>query len=401
MVLLSATASILPAARLIVATFDHGTGSAATAAVALVQETSRRLNIRSVAGRTRHTLRSEAELRDERWAFLHGVASDSEAAICTGHTRDDQVETLVMRTLRGSGPRGLAALYAPSDIARPLIDIARAEVAHYAAGEGVVWIEDPTNATPRYFRNRVRHDLLPALRSVRPSIDDDLLAIARRAAELRADVESIVDQVPGLRILGAGRGMNVDASVFASSDAASLFWPAIAAKSGVVLDRRGLARLVAFTGNARVGARIQLAGGWQVVRSRTDFELRRSGDLAPTVVSLQLSEVTSFGEWSFKPSAENDGSPWIATLPVDREVTVRPWRSGDTMTVRVGGRAKKVKRLLSEAGVTGHNRAGWPVVLAGDQIVWIPGVCRASATVALSGAAVERGLPFLCEYIHR
>ena len=61
------------------------------------------------------------------------------------------------------------------------------------------------------------------------------------------------------------------------------------------------------------------------------------------------------------------------------------------------GAIRKVKQLLSRAGVTGHKRAGWPVVLAGDEIVWIPGVRRSNITERLGTA----GLPFICEFIDR
>jgi tRNA(Ile) lysidine synthetase-like protein len=61
------------------------------------------------------------------------------------------------------------------------------------------------------------------------------------------------------------------------------------------------------------------------------------------------------------------------------------------------GAIRKVKQLLSRAGVTGHKRAGWPVVLAGDEIVWIPGVRRSKITERLGTA----GVPFICELIDR
>jgi tRNA(Ile)-lysidine synthase len=67
----------------------------------------------------------------------------------------------------------------------------------------------------------------------------------------------------------------------------------------------------------------------------------------------------------------------------------------------VGGDGKpgrKVKCLLSDAGVTGHERSGWPVVLAGDQIVWVPGIRRGNAATARSG---RPGLAFICEYVNR
>jgi len=70
-----------------------------------------------------------------------------------------------------------------------------------------------------------------------------------------------------------------------------------------------------------------------------------------------------------------------AWLPTDRPLSVRIWEAGDAM-VSNGATPRKVKHFLSDAGVTGHERTAWPVVLAGDQIIWIPGVRRSDGVTA-------------------
>jgi len=204
-----------------------------------------------------------------------------------------------------------------------------------------------------------------------------------------------------MRELADRTGLDVAVSSVAafSDDALSIVWPAIVARVGVALDRRGTMRLVAFTGLNRVGARVQISGGWEVVRSRYAFQLRASGHRQPAEESLALSSTVRWGSWSFRPASNvNDEDSWSAWLPVDRPLTVRPWRAGDAIAERDGAATRKVKRLLSDAGVTGHDRTGWPVVLAGDQIVWVPGIRRGSAATARSG---RPGLAFICEYLNR
>jgi tRNA(Ile)-lysidine synthase len=410
MVLLDAAAATVERDRLIVGTFDHGTGPAARCAAELVEREALRLGLRSVAGRADVAPVGEAALRDARWAFLHRIAGTEAARVATAHTQDDQVETVLMRILRGAGTRGLAGLYAETDILRPLLRTTRRELVSYARARGLTWIEDPSNATPQYLRNRVRHDLLPALRRVRPTIDDELLAFARKAARWRADVEACIAS-DSIRRLSDGSGIDVSAASFspgptASASAARLLWPAIAASIGLVLDRRAIERLAAFTPSAQVGQRVQLSGGWEVIRGRDDFQLRsaQSTELRATAATIALSDSTRYGDWSFTLGSdrleESDlgTDVWSAWLPADRPLTVRPWHAGDAMVCRSGGSPRKVKRLLSDAGVTGHHRTGWPVVLAGDQIVWIPGVRRTEAATARPG---RPGLPFVCEYIHR
>lgn len=251
--------------RLTVATFDHGTGTAATAAVTFVGEESARRGIECLVGHASTKLVGEAALRRARWAFLRALARERTATICTGHTEDDQIETVLMRFMRDAGPRGLASLYASSDIARPLLAIRRQTIQGYAARRGLRWVEDPSNQTDQYHRNRLRRDLLPALRLADASIDATLLAIARKAASWRRDVEALCDQLGGLRRIDGGRGLSVPIDAFGSPDegTARLLWPELAARAGAVLDRRGIDRLARFTINSRVGARVQLSGGWR------------------------------------------------------------------------------------------------------------------------------------------
>jgi tRNA(Ile)-lysidine synthase len=417
MVLLDAAAAAVARERLTIATFDHRTGAAATAACELVQRRAASLGITCIAGRASGALVSEAQFREARWSFLRDAAEGAGAVVCTAHTADDQIETVLMRVLRDAGARGLAGLYASGPVLRPLVRLRRRDLARYARAQGLTWVEDPSNDSMRYLRNRVRHELLPALRRANPSIDEVLLATARKAARWRADVEAYVAESIETRIVerltsnqepatrnqqpAPSGALNVLAASLAGYNPSTLavLWPAIVARVGVTLDRRGTARLSDFTVTARVGSRIQLSGGWQIVRSRDAFQLRASAHRYAGQELLSASDTVRWGSWSFHPGAIGDGSDcWSAWLPADRPLWVRSWQPGDAMSVRFGQPPRKVKRFLSDAGVTGHDREGWPVVLAGDQIVWIPGIRRGEAATARSG---RPGLAFACEYPNR
>lgn len=407
MVLLDAAAATMPRDRLTVATFDHGTGAAATTAREFVERRASALGVECVGGRATKALSSEAELRAARWRFLWRVASDVDGDVCTAHTADDQLETILMRVMRDAGARGLAGLYADSSVVRPLLHCTRRDVVRYARAHRIEWIEDPSNESPKYLRNRVRHDLLPALRRAHAGIDAELSASARSAAQWRREVESFVMASIELRQSDGGRGLDVPIESLDeySTDEVSVLWPAVAARIGLVLDRRGTVRLADFTKSGQAGRRIQLSGGWEVVRSRDAFQLRHSSHKEPTPAGLALSNNTTWGGWSFRPAAdegsdaaETTGESWSSWLPIDRPLLVRAWRPGDAMFRPTGGRSKKVKEILSSAGVSGHERAHWPVVLAGDQIVWIPGVSRSRAATDRSG---RPGLSFVCDYHNR
>jgi tRNA(Ile)-lysidine synthase len=401
MTLLDAAAALPGAAeRFVVACFDHGTGPWATAAVSFVRREARERGLHVVSGRVREELAGESAWRRARWDFLRHVARVQGAwAVATAHTRDDQVETVLMRVLRDAGPRGLAALEAPSPVCRPLLALTRAQLEGYAAARGLRWREDPSNTSRRFLRNRVRHDLLPAIRAVRPGFDAELLALGARAAAWRAEMERVVDAI-GLTPEPDGSVSVASASLTGySRRELAVLWPALAGRAGLRLDHRGTSRLAEFTmAGAKIG-RIPLAGGGDVVCLRDRFVLRRHVG-RPFAARALEGEVRVDG-WRFRPAsadAELADGVWAAKLPAGRSLVVRSWQPGDR--IRAAGRttARRVKRFLAEAGIPGPLRAGWPVIVAGSEVLWIPGVCRSDAATARPG---RPAVPYLCERCHR
>ncbi len=262
-------------ADLMVATFDHGTGAFAETAASMVAARAADLGLPCVIGRAGKTPARESDWRAARLAFLREIARCEKRVIATAHNRDDQVETVFMRVLREAGPRGLSGLFADSGILRPLLECSRAELAHYVAVENLDFVDDPSNVDRTHLRNRVRHDLLPALRTVRPEIDDELLSLARKSAKWREEMDRLVDE------LGAERPemgeLRVERDRLRRYDVRSLrvIWPALAARASVVMDRRGTHRAAEFTINGMTGGSIQLSGGIEILMRRDHLLLRR------------------------------------------------------------------------------------------------------------------------------
>jgi tRNA(Ile)-lysidine synthase len=403
MVLLDAAARSSRAAIVAIATFDHATGAAATRAASLVRRRAHALGLPVRSARARMAGRSEAALRAARWDFLRQVGAEYGARVATAHTRDDQLETVVMRILRAAGARGLAGLCAPSPILRPLIGVSRAAVARYAAQRGVVWIEDPSNESPAFLRNRIRRDLLPALFAARPELEHELLVIGERAAELRRSVDTVIDEME-LSCDEEG-ALSVATASICGYDPRALrtLWPAIAARAGVTLDRRGTERLARFTNEAAVGDRMQLSGPVDVVRRRGTIALLR--ERRPISPPSSLSDGTVWGGWRFRIEIAldlgNNGSviaPWSAQLDVQSGLSIRAWTPGDRMRAAGDAVPRRVKRFLRDAGLAGPDRQGWPVVLAGEEIVWIPGVRRSDAATIRPG---RPGALYVCDRIQQ
>ncbi len=150
----------------------------------------------------------QARARAARRESLLSAAS-SDCLIATGHHADDRAETVLIRLLQGSGPRGLAALPPRAGrFMRPLIRAPRAAVDAHVARHAIEYADDPSNADARFLRSRVRHELMPLLTALSPGIAGHLNALADQLsagdggpAELNRAQRQQLD-----RVLALGRG---------------------------------------------------------------------------------------------------------------------------------------------------------------------------------------------------
>lgn len=222
------------------------------------------LGIPVSCGRAASPPRGESAARTARYRWLARVAVQTGAAVCvTGHTRDDQAETVLLRLVRGTGARGAAGMEcdAPWPVAtrggaalrvlRPLLEVSRAEVEAYLAALRVEAARDPSNESREYARNRVRHDVLPRLAEVNAEAAAHLAAFAAREREDDAALA-----------VWAERWLTEQASVSEGSvamprDELLRLPPAVARR---VLAGAG-ARLGIALGQAQIEALERLAGG--------------------------------------------------------------------------------------------------------------------------------------------
>jgi tRNA(Ile)-lysidine synthase len=407
MALLAGASSAAHARVAAVATFDHGTGPAATEAAAHVARAAAAMGFPVVVGRMPAAESApdgwEAAWRNARHAFLARTAAELGARVATAHTEDDQVETVLMRVMRGAGARGLAGLEAPSPIVRPFLRLRRGLLESFLRQQSVAWVHDPSNDSAAFLRNRVRHDLLPALRRASPTIDAELLATGRAAAAWRIEVDALVERVVRPRP-GAGGGVSVAPEELAGydRDSVSMIWGALAAQAGLALDRRGTHRLATFIMKRPRRGSIPLSGGWCLEARPDAFLLRRSDRFSAAPATLPLAGTVEWGRFRFRASTHDDGpaGTWTASFPAGAVLQVRSWADGDRLAAAGGQARRRVTRYLSAAGVRGSDRREWPVVVpvgegAGD-VVWIPGVRRSDAATERSGRPVRH---YVCERI--
>jgi tRNA(Ile)-lysidine synthase len=186
--------------QLVVGHFHHGLrGTAADEDLRWVEHLTAQLGIPFLTGQAEEgKLQSrqdgfEAAARQARYQFLTQAADQLGARyVATGHTADDQVETVLHHILRGSGLAGLAGMprqrpLSPSvSLVRPMLEISRTDVLTYLSDLRQEYRMDATNEDQKFTRNRLRHDLLPAMRSVRPEVDSALLRLAVQAGEAQS-----------------------------------------------------------------------------------------------------------------------------------------------------------------------------------------------------------------------
>ena len=330
----------------------------------------------------------EAEARGARYEGLERSLTEGEWLV-TGHTADDQAETVLANLIRGAGLGGLAGVpRIRGRIVRPLLDVWRRETRELGALLDLPWLDDPDNADQRTPRNALRLSLIPAVEELHnPGFREALVRLAARAAEDDALLEERASRVPialessEVRVAAAAlETLPVPVAARVARRALRLAHPPYPGSEADV--RRVLAVASGEAADASVG------GGWMVHREGPWLVLVRSPDEPgiPPPVAWDLAGELRFGTWLIEGWIEErppDAFPlsgWSAILDADAvpsRVHVRAGGPGDTIAIDSGH--KSVRKALAEAGVPSRERRGWPVVIADGDVLWVPGVRSSQA----------------------
>ncbi|MFQ5850342.1 MAG: tRNA lysidine(34) synthetase TilS [Candidatus Binatia bacterium] len=341
--------------------------------------------------------------RKERYGFFAAVSAQCGLnKVATAHTRDDQVETLLMWLLRGSGRKGLSGIYvvrkltskgrssAKPLLVRPLIDASRQEILAYLAEQGLDYRTDDTNLDRCHLRNWIRHRLLPQLRK---RIDRRLDHRLAHLAEILRDEEGVLDRITQRRLDRLGRSRCFTRESLLQEDKAMqrrLVRAWLESNSGSL---RGIAfdhveAILRFIAQGPPHGRLSLPGGWDLLRQYEAIRLERGGRkelpevsysyflphggevvIPEAGVKLQSSRCSS----SFVTRPQDDLEALFDSALLPDTLTVRSFRAGDCFQpLGMCGHKKKVKDLLIEKKVPLPIRRILPLVLAGGEILWIP-----------------------------
>jgi tRNA(Ile)-lysidine synthase len=318
----------------------------------------------------------QAWARDERYGAAARLALERGADVAAGHTRTDQVETILYRLASSPSRRALLGMRPREGLlVRPLLRFTREETAAYCEARGLSWREDESNEAGEFARVRVRADLVPALRAVHPGAEANVLAVAELLRNEAAVLDALVDQLLagrqaiGLRTLRelplALRRLVVQRLADA---AAGELAPGVARRADEVagLGDEGTAML-------DVGHGLRAVAEYGTVRFERLSAARAS---APDAVLLPVPGSVQFGSYEISCLL---GPPAMGPGVLDREglgpeLLVRSWRPGDRMSPLGLGGSKSLQDLFTARRVPRAQRAGLPVVVSGDEIVWVAGV---------------------------
>jgi tRNA(Ile)-lysidine synthase len=246
----------------------------------------------------------ETAARELRYQFFARLLQSGVVdRIATGHTLDDQAETVLMKTLRGAGTRGLAGIYPAlrAGMVRPLLGVRRRELEEYLRSLGQEWREDSTNRDRRHLRNRVRQELVPLLeRDFNPEVTRVLgesAEVARAEEEFwQCEVERLLPQV----CPQGGASLKLEALLAQPLAVQRRLVRAALERAGAGFDFRHGEEILRLAQKSR-GA-VELPGGWRVVPRKGELRIERRGDSAGGRVSPARAQRGATGG-----AAERDG----------------------------------------------------------------------------------------------
>ena len=306
--------------------------------------------------------------------------------VVTGHTRTDVAETVLYRLASSPGSRALLGLSARNGrVVRPLLALERERVRELTIGAGLPFADDETNEDTGFARNRIRADILTALREINPAADRN---IAETRAELAEEAELLEWVVlDTLAQAGADAG-----SVAIAAGELEPLHPALRRLALRALAERAAGRPIAL-GRERAAQICRLAalpeggvvelGGGVAALCESGFVRFRAGtlDAAPEPVSLRLPGRARIGGWEVRaeihPGPVEPAGPDLATLDARAlagRLQVRTWREGDRMRPLGMTGTKTLADLFTDRGVPRSLRPELPVVTVDGDVAWVAGV---------------------------
>ncbi len=302
----------------------------------------------------------EAAARDARYAFLRQLPGK----IATAHTADDNAETVLMHLIRGTGLKGLGGI-APVNgtVIRPMLAVTRREVEEFITEWGLDHMEDSSNESDAFLRNRIRRHVMPLLRQENPALAENVSAMAlhlrqdeaylSQASQVPPDVEALRAMHPALRARALER---------------------ILKESGVrEPERSHIAQAEALVFSDKPSAFARFPGGVILARNYDSLEVRQQTE-APKPEELPCPGSVLWGSCriSCEPAEKVENSTDTFTVIPEGPILIRSRRSGDT--IRLPGGTKTLKKIFIDRKIPAAQRPCVPVLADEQGILAVYGI---------------------------
>ena len=410
--------------HVIVAHFNHKLRPDSDADANIVEQTAARLNFASVVESgdvhdyaEHEKLSIEEAARILRYRFLMEQARRLKAqAVAVGHTADDQVETVLMHFLRGAGLAGLKGMthrttiqtFDPEiPIVRPLLDTWREETVVYCAANGLRPRHDPSNASLDFFRNRLRHLLIPTLESYNPRFREVVWRTSRSLAGDHEVIIKVLDETWKECVVQE----NAD---FVALDISALIKQPVGLQRNLL--RRAMERIrpehldVGFetleragqfiSGHATHYARFDLAGNMHLLREGMLLYIVAGDSTLPverwpqmpdesSTIPLKIPDFIKLsGGWKLSCERWNIASlameqaranddpfqVWLDANGISDALELRVRQEGDRFEpLGMDGHMMKISDFFINVKLPQRARDRWPLLCMGEKVVWVPG----------------------------
>jgi tRNA(Ile)-lysidine synthase len=372
-----------------------------------------------------HSLSVEEAARTVRYNYLFEQAEVIGAtAVLVAHNADDQVETILMHLLRGSGLSGLRGMEYRTlpnpwsdriPLVRPLLSTWRADILDYLAKNEIVPVIDQSNQDRTYFRNRLRHELLPILESYNPGVRQNLLRMGMIFRDDYSAQQAMVNEAWEVNLSRHGPGylafnrqglLELHPSIqrYILRKAIAHFLPGLHD-----VDFECIERGLQFLSEGKANGQVDLIAGLWLFREGDfiwltsdiknlpliDYPAIESDQnisiFIPSMLQLndgwqlQAMEAPDI-ELAIRESTHNQDlyQAWVDADDLELPLIVRSRLAGDCIQpIGMNGHSVKVSDLMINLKLPRRARRTWPLVCSGDRILWVPG-CRLSQGAQVS-----------------
>ncbi len=337
----------------------------------------------------------EAWGREKRYIFFNQIATKYNFDwIFTAHHQDDQIETMIMKNQETDDAYILSGIREQwKNIYRPLLEVSKSNIYHYAQLNNVHWNEDSTNNNIKYLRNRIRHTVIPKLKSINPNYKKTILSKIHINQKKAIKISKRIKEVDKSKIQYYDKNLVVmDFDIFSNEN--KLFIKYVLKYCcthyfdiDVKITQKQLQAFQSFFDFSKMNTSFPLGNEITCYKYKSHLMLYKITKCFSE--KIKFTQNSGFIKWgsgyfTFEKCLDyihshSKKSISIPTKDLQQGFYVRNWNFGDKIVINKNGNSKKLSKLFNENKILPFNKNRIPVIVdKSDNIVWVPNVRHAT-----------------------